>query len=104
MPAPQRRSCLVLSINLIHCGNEFRNSVPTQVQTQGQGVAGVEVTLVRQGQEPADFSAGLFHGWCPWHTHGRRSFRDPWAERLARRGEAGELTGDLILGRVVSSP
>ena len=21
-------SCLVLSINLIHCGNEFRNSVP----------------------------------------------------------------------------
>ena len=23
-------SCLVLSINLIHCGNEFRNSVPVQ--------------------------------------------------------------------------
>jgi len=25
---PCHRSCLVLSINLIHCGNEFRNSVP----------------------------------------------------------------------------
>ena len=23
-------SCLVLSINLIHCGNEFRNSVPVR--------------------------------------------------------------------------
>ena len=25
-----RLSCLVLSINLIHCGNEFRNSVPVR--------------------------------------------------------------------------
>jgi hypothetical protein len=24
-------SCLVLSINLVHCGNEFRNSVPTNI-------------------------------------------------------------------------
>ena len=32
-PALQERpvlSCLVLSINLIHCGNEFRNSVPVR--------------------------------------------------------------------------
>ena len=26
----EEESCLVLSINLIHCGNEFRNSVPVR--------------------------------------------------------------------------
>ena len=41
-PAAHRpRSCLVLSINHIHCGNEFRNSVPVRPRSGTRGTARV---------------------------------------------------------------
>ena len=38
-----RRSCLVLSINLIHCGNEFQNSVPVRTYQEEDMPKRVEV-------------------------------------------------------------
>ena len=46
-------SCLVLSINLIHCGNEFRNSVEP-----GLSCLVLSINLIHRGNE--------FRNSVPW--------------------------------------
>ena len=78
------RSCLVLSINLIHCGNEFRNSAPVRGWVMPDNSRGAPALSFPVGPVIEGTLQRLFH---PLHLTPRPATGDRWLRTKQTNGK-----------------